>query len=260
MVYIFLQPQILKPTFMKKFYSLLATVVISATMSAQGSESFTNLTATTSSYTAGSYAGDNGISWTYAAARKVSATDNVTGTSIGFSDTGTRKVSANSGVNGVGTLNYKVRSYFTGGVAADRTMEVYVNGIKQETFTLAAMNTTYSRSLPVNITGNVVIEFRSTGSKQIVLDDVSWTAATATLGVADIKTNKSLFVKNTFAEEEIFFNGKSDIKVYSRNGELVKTASVSDSKSLNISALPKGMYIITGVVDGKNVSEKIIKK
>jgi len=255
-----LRPQILKPTIMKKFYSLLATIVVAAAMSAQGSESFTNLTATTNSYTAGSYAGDNGITWTYTAARKVATTNNVTGISIGFSDTGTRKVSANSGANGVGILNYKVRSYFTGGVAADRTMEVYVNGIKQETFTLAAMNTTYSRSLPVNSTGNVVIEFRSTGSKQIVLDDVSWTEASITLGVSDIKSNKNLFVKNTFANEEIFFNGKSDIKIYNANGTMVKAASVSDSKSLNILELPKGMYIITGIVDGKNVSEKIIKK
>ncbi len=43
-------------------------------------------------------------------------------------------------------------------------------------------------------------------------------------------------------------------------GQVVKTASVSENQSLNVSDLQQGTYIVTGTVNGKNVSEKVIKK
>ena len=163
-------------------YSFFVIALLCAVMSGfgQGSESFNNLNAAAGSYGNSSYVGDNGVTWTYGEGRLVTATYNITGTSIGFNATGTRFASALSGANGVGTLNYSVRSYFTGGVATDRTMEVYVNGSLVESYTLAAMNTVYNRSVIVNQTGNVTIEFRSTGARQIVLDTISWTTATTT--------------------------------------------------------------------------------
>ena len=44
------------------------------------------------------------------------------------------------------------------------------------------------------------------------------------------------------------------------NGQVVKSASVNENTSLNVADLAKGMYIVTGTVNGKAVSEKIIKK
>ena len=160
-----------------KLKLLLLSFLLSATLGwGQGNETFTNLNAPTGAYGNGSYTGDNGVVWTYNEARSVDATDNITGRSIGLRDTGTRFIRANSGANGVGDLTYTISSYFTGGTASNRTVEIYVNSILKETFTLSAMTTDYTRTVSANESGNVLIEFRSTGTRQIVLDNISWTS------------------------------------------------------------------------------------
>lgn len=169
----------LQPNLKKTLTMLFFAFFCISTSYGQGSESFDNLNASGSSYGDGNYLGDNAVTWTYGESRKVTSTYNITGTSIGFGSSGTRFVKANSGVAGVGTVYYSTRSYFTGGGASDRTIELWVNGIQRETFTLPAMGTVYNRTVAVNVTGDVVIEFKSTGSRQIVIDDVSWTVGAA---------------------------------------------------------------------------------
>lgn len=244
---------------MKKLYSLIAVAVLAVSMSAQGSESFTNLNAATGTYTAGTFVGDNAVTWTYNGARKVTTGDNVTGTSIGFDSSNTRNVKANSGAGGVGTVTYTVRSYFTGGTAANRVIQVYVNGTMYDSYALDAMGTNYTRTLTANVSGDVSIEFRSTGTRQIVIDDISWTAA-GSLGTAEVKGKTNNFIKNTSVDNEIYFGTKADIKIFNVNGQVVKTGSVSENGSLNIASLQKGIYFVTGIINGKAVSEKIIKK
>lgn len=41
---------------------------------------------------------------------------------------------------------------------------------------------------------------------------------------------------------------------------MVKAADVTENGRLDISALPKGNYVVTGLVNGQAVSQKIIKK
>lgn len=181
---------------------ILASLSLVLLASGQGSESFTNCNASGSTHTNGSYIGDNGVLWTYTEARLVSTTYNITGSSIGFgTTTSPRLVSALSGLNGVGTLNYSVRSSFTSGLASDRQIAVYVNGTLYDSYTLEAMNTVYNRSILVNETGNVSMQFRSTGSLQIVLDNISWTqASTATVDYANLQfpQNGNIIVGNVF--------------------------------------------------------------
>ncbi|MGB1317036.1 MAG: hypothetical protein ACPG5W_02450, partial [Flavobacteriales bacterium] len=165
-------------TYVRKGTSWVAGSVLSCSPVSQcGDESFTNLTASGGTYGAGSYTGDNGVIWTYDEARKVTSTHNITGTSIGFGTSTTRNVTATSTNQGVGDLTFSMRSYFTGGNASDRTIEVYVNGTLYATHTLAAMGTVYTHTVTVNEPGTVSIEFRSTGSRQVVIDDISWTCA-----------------------------------------------------------------------------------
>ncbi len=246
---------------MKKLY-FLALLGLAGLTFAQGSESFTNLTASASGYGNGSYTGDNGVTWTFVGARKVTSTDNVTGTSIGFDSSGTRNVKANSGVNGVGTLTYTVRSYFTAGTAANRAIAVYVNNIQVDTYSLAAMDTNYTRTVNVNVPGDVTIEFRSTGSRQIVLDDVSWTQLGGTLAITDASKANKKFIKNSLVvNNELAFGIEAkNVKIYTITGQLVKTASVKENESLSVAELKEGNYIVTGTVNGKNISEKITKR
>ena len=56
------------------------------------------------------------------------------------------------------------------------------------------------------------------------------------------------------------FNAKADIQILNMNGQVVKTASVNENTSLEVSSLAKGMYVVTANVNGKAVSQKIIKK
>ena len=166
---------------MNKKYAIALVIFLCACVSSfgQGSETFTSLNAPIGTYANGSYTGDNGLVWTYDGARRVTGTYNITGASIGFGTTatGTRNVEATSDANGVGDLTYSVSRYFTGGSASDRSIEVYVDGVLYDSYTLAAEGPVYTRSFTANETGAVSIEFRSVGSRQIVIDDVSWTAA-----------------------------------------------------------------------------------
>jgi hypothetical protein len=140
-----------------------------------GGESFANLNASGGSYETGSFVGDDGLTWNYENARLVSSTYNITGTSMGFSTSGTR-LTGTTGTGGVASITYSVRSYFTGGTASDRTIEVYVGDVLRESFTLPAMATVYTRTVSnINLGRSVPIEFRSVGTRQLVIDDVQWT-------------------------------------------------------------------------------------
>lgn len=82
-----------------------------------------------------------------------------------------------------------------------------------------------------------------------------------TLGTIDLDIVKSSsFVKNTIVENTLNFATKADVQVFDMVGREVKKASVSENHSLDMSGLSKGMYIVTGLVNGQKVSEKVIKK
>ena len=53
---------------------------------------------------------------------------------------------------------------------------------------------------------------------------------------------------------------KANVKIYNVSGSLVKSASVEKNTSLNVSSLPKGIYVVTGEVNGQSVSQKIVKE
>ena len=80
------------------------------------------------------------------------------------------------------------------------------------------------------------------------------------LSTGDIAKLKFNLVRNTKVTNEINFGEKANVKIYSVTGELVKSASVEKNTSLNVSSLPKGIYVVTGEVNGQSVSQKIVKQ
>ena len=80
------------------------------------------------------------------------------------------------------------------------------------------------------------------------------------LSVGVIKVFRGNFVKNTIVTNEINFGEKANVKIYNVSGSLVKSASVEKNTSLNVSSLPKGIYVVTGEVNGQSVSQKIVKE
>ncbi len=102
------------------------------------------------------------------------------------------------------------------------------------------------------------IKLQKSSTNALFVDDIK---GSATLAVADFAQVNSTLVKNTSVSSELIFGAKSDdVKVLNLNGQVVKTFTAVDNGRVNVSSLPKGVYIVTGTVNGKAVSQKIIKK
>lgn len=80
------------------------------------------------------------------------------------------------------------------------------------------------------------------------------------LGIEDIEAPKVTLVRNTVVNDEIIFGTDAKVAIYNTAGKLVKTAEVSENSQLNVSDFAVGTYIVTATVNGKAISEKIIKK
>lgn len=82
---------------------------------------------------------------------------------------------------------------------------------------------------------------------------------TVQLAVSDFNKSNFEFIKNTVIGESISFAKNADIQIVNTAGQVVKTAKVTEGSTLNVSALAKGTYIVTGTVNGERVSQKVIK-
>lgn len=85
------------------------------------------------------------------------------------------------------------------------------------------------------------------------------TPTNSVLAVSDVNSIKITLVKNSNVNKTIVFGAKANVQIISANGQVVKTAVVSENTNLDVSSLPKGMYIISADVNGQKVSQKIIK-
>jgi len=86
-------------------------------------------------------------------------------------------------------------------------------------------------------------------------------AGSVTLAVEDQhKDYKYNFVKNSLVRNKkiIFATDVKDMKIFSSSGQLIKTSSVKANDILLVAELKKGIYIITGIVNDKQVSQKIL--
>lgn len=256
---------------MKKLYSLVAVLALSAAVSAQGSENFEAQTALTASYANGSFTGQtSGVTVTYVASRDQGTTSPdiyaISGKGLMLRRNDDPSSVEFSIPNGVGTFTYRYRKAFTGG--ADRVLAVFVDGVQVSTTDVFGsgtgdQNTIYTSTTAINKTGVVKVKISyptgtSNGNRQATVDDISWTANT--LAVGDLSSAKAILVKNTVVADVLSFGAKADVQIINMNGQVVKSASVTESTILNVSSLSKGNYIVTGTVNGEKVSQKIIKK
>ncbi|MNY07215.1 hypothetical protein D3C86_1400110 [compost metagenome] len=79
------------------------------------------------------------------------------------------------------------------------------------------------------------------------------------MAVTDFSKSKYSLVKNTVIGEAIAFAKTADIQIINTAGQVVKAAKVTEGSTLNVSSLAKGVYIVTGTVNGEKVSQKVIK-
>lgn len=101
------------------------------------------------------------------------------------------------------------------------------------------------------------LKIQKSSTNALYVDDIQ---SDASLAVIDTNKSKTTLVRNTKVSNEISFGEKANVKIYNVSGSLVKSASVEKNTSLNVSSLPKGIYVVTGEVNGQSVSQKIVKE
>lgn len=256
---------------MKKIYSLFATVMLASGIFAQTvfSATFDDVTGTggndggwsgsiaTSPFADGSTSYTTGGAWNLTKVYKGSGSLKVgTGSAKGT------VVTPSISLTGNGTLTFRAGAW--NGTTEVTTMNVSATGA-----TLSQPNVTLTKgafsTYTVNITGatgavTLTFEGSVAANNRFFIDDIVVTAG-ATLAVTDLSKVKGSFVKNTFVKNEgITFGAQAkDVKVYNMFGQVVKSASVKENETLNVSDLAKGSYIVTGTVNNQPVSQKILK-
>lgn len=128
--------------------------------------------------------------------------------------------------------------------------------------TAALSGTTYTIT---GLTAESSVVFKNAHSggssnTQLRIPSFSVTYTEDVLAVNDAVSSKSILVKNTVVAEELSFAAKTAVQIINMNGQVVKTANVSENSKLNVSDLAKGVYIVRGTVNGKTATQKIIKK
>ena len=255
---------------MKKFYSLLAALVLTVTVNAQVfSENFDTLTG------GAAYSGGNSGGWSGAIATG-SLTGKLSGWTITSGAGGDKCLKLGSGSNmgsattpEFSTTATNLKLTFRAG-AWDSTNEKTTITVSVAsgtatvsggaiTLTKGTFNT-YTVNL-TNVTGPLKIKFSAdvAANNRFFLDDVLIEDA-ATMAVGDATKGKANLVKNTIVSNELIFGASAKVSVYNAAGQIVKTAEVSENSKLDVSGLVKGTYVVTGLVNGQAVSQKIIKK
>lgn len=129
-----------------------------------GSETFSNMGSSASSYATRTWTGDNGVEWTATDAR---TDQELNGPAIAIR---TGSLINNTDVSGgIGILSFNYQRVFTG----NSTLRVFVNGVQYGgDITVSEVSPTqYSQAIDVD--GDVIIEIENSGNRTII-DDLSW--------------------------------------------------------------------------------------
>ncbi|MNK15369.1 hypothetical protein D3C87_335060 [compost metagenome] len=267
---------------MKKFYSLLAVVALTANVIAQTfplKETMGSVSGTTAiASNTFAYSG----TWTYSGDADVRATSpsgTYAGASAGANVFITNSVGRYFQIDGINTssvstgnlrLTFGTLKSISAIPATDKRLKLEVSTNASDwteiSYTRVATNTgweliTIDSDIPSSTT--LSLKFTQvgsgTGSAQYRVDDVTFIDKT-TLAVIDATKGKANLVKNTIVANELIFGTVGKVSVVNMNGQVVKTAEVSENSRLDVSSLAKGAYVVTAVVNGQTVSQKIIKK
>lgn len=205
-----------------------------------GTEDFSNIPASSSSYTTRTWTNNN-ITWTATDAR---TDQTITGKAITIQN-GSLTSSSVSG--GIQTLTVTTQRKFGGTTSA---LNLEVNGTIVTTIPYSdnAITTTVN----VNISGNVVIKLiNPVASNRVAIDDLSWTCATSLSTVENSKDRGFSVYPNPVRNHELFIKGEnlnkvSKAEIYDLSGKLIRNISnpFKNSNKIDLHGLAKGVYIL----------------
>lgn len=246
---------------MKKIYSLFAAVILAAAVNAQ-TTSVTYVAADQGFTNAQTITGDDidaNLSYTLAA-NSASAPTYYTADGIRMYSvraTGDGNTMTITPANGAKITSLVINAF---SAAYAPAVTYSVDGGTFQPATLSG--TTYTIS---GITAASSLTFKNahtggTANTQLRIPTFTVTYDLVTMAVGDVNATKVNLVRNTVVNNTILFATKANVQIVSVNGQVVKSTSVNENSALDVTSLPKGMYIVTGTVNGKAVSQKIIKK
>lgn len=263
---------------MKKLYSLLATAMFAITTFGQTtllSETF----GTTSSLPAGWASTSTTNGWKLNGSSSSTGYSGASGgMSAQFVGQGSNGITHTLTYSNLSTAGYTNISIIWGGLGTAAFNQEVVFQWSTDGTTWNDVAYTYNKKattwglinngaaieLPVGAENATTLRLRwssvTSNSGTYRIDDVKVTGISVSLATSETLKSKNTFVKNTSVGKEIYFGTKSDIKIFNTYGQIVKTASVIENGSVNVENLQSGIYFVTGNVNGKAVSEKIIKK
>lgn len=283
---------------MKKFYSLLAAVAMTATMNAQtvvtqwnfdgsvttpstGSGTFSmiggvveNTQTGGTSCNCGFVAGNpsTGKSYTTKTYPDQGSASGTAGVKFAVSTVGKKTISFSVDAYGSNTASKYVQLQYTTDGSAWTSIGSPV-ALSPSTWSTLSGNATSEADNNINFAIRVVSVFAPSTTSYAAIGTASNYAASGalrydnvtvsyseTLAVVDTTKTKANLVKNTIVANDIIFGAAANVSVYNTAGQVVKTAEVTENSKLDVSALPKGTYVVSGLVNGQAVSQKIIKK
>ena len=85
------------------------------------------------------------------------------------------KITSSAISGGIGNFSVKLYKGFTG--SGNRQVELFINGVSKGTSdTFDDYDEHIFSVTGLNISGNIIIELRNVASKQVIIDDITWTA------------------------------------------------------------------------------------
>lgn len=261
---------------MKKLYSLFAAVAFSAAVFAQTTIYSENMGTATATTPIASNTFQNGAPIAYSGNVDVRPSNASTGyaNASGGANVMVNTASKYFTISGIDTKKYVdlVLSFGqrkgTNAASNDLVVEVSENGTDwtklSYTRPTGSGTSTWAIVTPTGTipsTETLSIRFTGTTTTEWRIDDITLTGNLDTsLSVGDVSSKKVQLVKNTMVTNELVFAAKSEVKIINMNGQVVITASVNEGTTIDVSSLSNGIYLVSGVVNGKALTQKVIKK
>lgn len=164
---------------------------------ATNTETFSNMPASTSSYSTRTWIGDNGISWTATQAR---TDQTINGRAICFEKSGSPYLISAIIAGGCSQISFKHKQIFStiGGVVT-----LFVNDIQVGSPVSVSSTEQIATFNSINIVGDFTIKLVSNGVTQIGIDDVSWTNYTSATNVLPSITNILINPSNPLTNQAV---------------------------------------------------------
>ena len=212
-----------------------------------GTEDFSNIPASSSSYSTRTWTNNN-ITWTATDAR---TDETINGKAITLR-VGNLTSSTVSG--GIQDLTVKTSLKYGSGAGV---LNVEINGVQVGTipYTATANAVTTTTISNINVSGNIVIKITnpiaSTSGQRVAIDDLSWTCAASLSTVENAKDKSFSIYPNPIKNNELFVKGENLNKVlkaeiYDLSGKLIENIvnPFKNSNKIDLHGLTKGIYIL----------------